>query len=232
MSRLLLDLGNTRLKWALHDGDDMLARGAVAWNESVADALSEAWSPLPRPAAVFGASVVDGAREQLVARSVATEYVREVNWLRTPAEACGMRNAYARLIVRLRRPGTLRGGSNNELAILASQPEALFIQIGDLCAKNGAYDDALRAYELAAARRPENFDYAAKIVRTLTAAGRRDAARLEPRRQRGRRGRLAEPERVRRDPGHQRMDPHREPDDRVMERGRGLPGGQLAGAGA
>jgi len=85
-------------------------------------------------------------------------------------------DAYARLIVRLRRPGSLRGGNNSELAILASQPEALFIQIGDLYAKNGAYDDALRAYELAAARRPENFDYAAKIVRTLTAASRRDAA--------------------------------------------------------
>jgi tetratricopeptide (TPR) repeat protein len=85
-------------------------------------------------------------------------------------------DAYARLIVRLRRPGALRGGNSSELAILASQPEALFIQIGELYAKNGAYDDALRAYELAAARRPENFDYAARIVRTLTAAGRRDAA--------------------------------------------------------
>jgi tetratricopeptide (TPR) repeat protein len=83
-------------------------------------------------------------------------------------------DAYARLLVRLRRPSAMR--ANSELSFLASQPEALFIQVGDLYAKGGAYDDALRAYELAAARRPENFDYAAKVVRALIGANRRDAA--------------------------------------------------------
>ncbi|BFI95067.1 MAG: type III pantothenate kinase [Rhodanobacter sp.] len=93
--KLLLDLGNTRLKWALRQGGDTLAGGAVAWSESVAEALAAAWSGLPQPAAVFGASVVDAAREQQVARSVAAHCLREVAWLRTPAEACGVRNAYA-----------------------------------------------------------------------------------------------------------------------------------------
>src|SRR5688500_14414672 len=83
-------------------------------------------------------------------------------------------DAYARLLVRLRRGGGMRGAG--ELAFLASQPEALFLLVGDLYAKGGAHDDALRAYELAAARRPESFDYAAKVVRALLAAGRRDAA--------------------------------------------------------
>src|SRR5688500_800014 len=83
-------------------------------------------------------------------------------------------DAYARLLVRLRRPGATR--AQGELAFLATQPEALFVQVGDLYARGGAYDDALRAYELASARRPEHFEYAAKIVRTLIAAGRRDAA--------------------------------------------------------
>lgn len=93
--KLLLDLGNTRLKWALRRDSDMLASGAVAWNENVPDTLSEAWSALPQPATVFGASVVDAARERIVTRSAATEFMREVIWLRTPAEACGVRNAYA-----------------------------------------------------------------------------------------------------------------------------------------
>ncbi len=83
-------------------------------------------------------------------------------------------DAYARLLVRLRRPSAMR--ANSELSFLASQPEALFIQVGDLYTKGGAYDDALRAYELAADRRPESFDYAAKIVRTLIAADRRENA--------------------------------------------------------
>jgi type III pantothenate kinase len=95
MRRLLLDLGNTRLKWALRDGDDWRASGAVAWNENVADALAEAWSSLPQPAAAFGASVVDAPREARVAASVAAAFGREPRWLRTPAEACGVRNAYA-----------------------------------------------------------------------------------------------------------------------------------------
>ena len=95
MTRLLLDLGNTRLKWALRDGDGWRANGAVAWNENVADALAEAWSSLPQPAAVFGASVVDAPREARVAASVAAAFGHEPRWLRTPAEACGVRNAYA-----------------------------------------------------------------------------------------------------------------------------------------
>jgi type III pantothenate kinase len=93
--RLLLDLGNTRLKWALQQGDGWLAQGSVAWDEPVADVLSDAWSVLPQPAAVFGASVVDAGREKQVATSVAVESWREVTWLRTPASACGVRNAYA-----------------------------------------------------------------------------------------------------------------------------------------
>lgn len=114
--KLLLDLGNTRLKWALRDGDDTLARGAVAWNENVPDALSAAWSSMPRPAAAFGASVVDAAREQLVARSVAAECMRDVAWLRTPAEACGVRNAYA-------EPQRL--GVDRFLAMIAARADGL-----------------------------------------------------------------------------------------------------------
>lgn len=83
-------------------------------------------------------------------------------------------DVYGRLLVRLRRPSAMRG--NSELSFLASQPEALFIQVGDLYARGGQYDEALRAYELAVERRPERFDYAARVVRTLIAANRRDAA--------------------------------------------------------
>ncbi|HEY8327663.1 MAG TPA: type III pantothenate kinase, partial [Rhodanobacter sp.] len=54
--RLLLDLGNTRLKWALQaQPDGWLARGAVDWQENLADALAAAWTGLPRPARVIAA---------------------------------------------------------------------------------------------------------------------------------------------------------------------------------
>jgi len=99
--KLLLDLGNTRLKWALQQGGGWLAQGSVAWDEAaqdkrtLADVLSADWSALPLPSAVFGASVVDAAREQLVAACVANAFSAELTWLRTPASACGVRNAYA-----------------------------------------------------------------------------------------------------------------------------------------
>jgi type III pantothenate kinase len=94
--RLLLDLGNTRLKWALQaQPDGWLARGAVDWQEGLAAALASAWAGLPRPEQVIAASVVDAAREAQVAAMAERLFARTPTWLRTPAHACGVRNAYA-----------------------------------------------------------------------------------------------------------------------------------------
>jgi type III pantothenate kinase len=94
--RLLLDLGNTRLKWALQaQPDGWLARGAVDWEEGLAAALASAWAGLPRPEQVIAASVVDAAREAQVAARAERLFARTPTWLRTPAHACGVRNAYA-----------------------------------------------------------------------------------------------------------------------------------------
>ncbi|MFC4763983.1 type III pantothenate kinase [Dyella koreensis] len=93
--RLLLDLGNTRLKWALQQGAVWRTRGAVGWDEDVGDALHHAWRDLPTPREVLGASVVDSAREAQVAAVAKALWSLDTYWLRTPAEACGVRNAYA-----------------------------------------------------------------------------------------------------------------------------------------
>ena len=94
--RLLLDLGNTRLKWALQaEPDGWLARGAVDWQEDLATTLTSAWTGLPRPEQVIAASVVDAAREARVAAIAERLFACTPTWLRTPAHACGVRNAYA-----------------------------------------------------------------------------------------------------------------------------------------
>jgi type III pantothenate kinase len=95
--RVLLDLGNTRLKWALQaQPDGWLARGAVDWQgEDLAAALASAWTGLPPPARVIAASVVDAAREAQVAAVAERLFACTPTWLRTPAHACGVRNAYA-----------------------------------------------------------------------------------------------------------------------------------------
>ena len=94
--RLLLDLGNTRMKWALQSQPGAwLAQGAVDWQADVTAALDLAWAGLPRPDVVVAGSVVDALREEQVAASVARVFAHTPNWLRTPASACGVRNAYA-----------------------------------------------------------------------------------------------------------------------------------------
>lgn len=93
--KLLLDLGNTRLKWAWQaEPDGWLARGAVDWREDIEAALASAWSALPRPTQAIAASVVDSPRESLVAAQIQHLLGLPVDWLRTPAQACGVRNAY------------------------------------------------------------------------------------------------------------------------------------------
>lgn len=108
--RLLLDLGNTRLKWALEDTGRWHAQGAAAWSGDLA-LLASTWQDLPVPAAAFGASVVDDAREQAVAEQVRARFGRGITWLRTPASACGVHNAYP-------EPGRL--GVDRFLAMVAA----------------------------------------------------------------------------------------------------------------
>lgn len=93
--RLLLDLGNTRLKWSARDDTGELAHGSVAWSDPVADALREAWRTLPPVKTVLGASVVDDAREALVAAQTMAVLSHEVHWVRSPAAACGVRSGYS-----------------------------------------------------------------------------------------------------------------------------------------
>jgi type III pantothenate kinase len=95
--RLLLDLGNSRLKWALQaQPSAWLARGAVNWREAdVSARLASAWASLPHPDNVFAASVVDSPREAEVTSVIERQFACAPHWLRTPASAAGVRNAYA-----------------------------------------------------------------------------------------------------------------------------------------
>ena len=84
-------------------------------------------------------------------------------------------DAYERLLSRLEGRLQLRG--NAELFFVLSRPEAIYIQVGELCARRGRYQDALRHFRAAADREPNNFDYQSHVVRGLIAAGDHPAAR-------------------------------------------------------
>lgn len=84
-------------------------------------------------------------------------------------------DAYASLVKRLDRPAfELR--SNPELLSLLSQPDVLYGQIGELYEKNKQFDEAVKAYELAAERASDNFDLQARLTRALASAGKGDEA--------------------------------------------------------
>ncbi len=82
---------------------------------------------------------------------------------------------YDKLIDRL-QAGGLSTRSSPELAYLASQPEGLFVQVGELMEKRGRRDDAIELYQLAVAHKPDDFGFQAHLVRALSGAGRRDEA--------------------------------------------------------
>ncbi|HEX7342515.1 MAG TPA: type III pantothenate kinase [Rhodanobacteraceae bacterium] len=94
--RLLLDLGNTRVKWGVVDATGgVVDMHAHAWPEVLNGALEQDWTHLPHPHDVWLASVVDDARRQSVARSVEASLGQSPRWVSTPAAGCGVRIAYA-----------------------------------------------------------------------------------------------------------------------------------------
>lgn len=94
--KLLLDLGNSRIKWALQlQPHGWLARGALDWQDAIAGQLESAWAALPAPESVIAASVVDEQRETLLTTISTRIFQQTPVWVRTPASACGVVSAYA-----------------------------------------------------------------------------------------------------------------------------------------
>lgn len=90
---LLLDIGNTRVKWARADGERLRDSGSIAHRED------PAWSarlPAERPAAVWVASVADSAAVESLAAHAGDRWALTPRVVHSTARACGVRNAYAR----------------------------------------------------------------------------------------------------------------------------------------
>ena len=93
---LLIDFGNTRLKWAL-TVDGQARPGGVFAHVGVPllVALRREWGELAGIHAVFVASVVSVAREAELEAFVRERFACSVHFVRSPAAALGIRNAYA-----------------------------------------------------------------------------------------------------------------------------------------
>ncbi len=93
--RLLVDFGNTRLKWAEWRDGSLRFAGVFAHAEASLEAgMAAAWRNLPTPRSVHIASVVDAARERELAELVHAVFSMPAEFVRSPARALGIVNAY------------------------------------------------------------------------------------------------------------------------------------------
>lgn len=91
MKLLVIDAGNSRIKWGLHEEGGWKERGAVATAE--ADRLSDAFSQLSLPERVIAANVAGVLTAERIADAVSRFGVR-VQWVEGREEQCGVRNTY------------------------------------------------------------------------------------------------------------------------------------------
>jgi type III pantothenate kinase len=109
---LLLDAGNSRIKWALADGGDW-ARQDVAGIGDWA-ALQQAFATLPQPHKILVSNVAGEQVAQHV-RAACAAWPCPVEFVTAQAEQCGVRNSYA-------QPAQL--GSDRWAALIAAWHQA------------------------------------------------------------------------------------------------------------
>ena len=96
MTFLAIDVGNTRLKWALYSapvpGAGLLEHGAV-FLETIDDLAERAWQQLPAPSSMLG-SIVAGEGIRRRAEAQLEIWDVEPRWVVPSASACGVTNGY------------------------------------------------------------------------------------------------------------------------------------------
>ncbi|MGZ5132904.1 MAG: type III pantothenate kinase [Caldimonas sp.] len=97
MTFLAIDVGNTRLKWALYSapkpGAGLIQHGAV-FLEAIDELAETAWRTLPAPSSMLGSIVAgEGIRRRTEAQLEIWDNI-EPRWVVSSASACGVTNGY------------------------------------------------------------------------------------------------------------------------------------------
>ncbi len=120
MSFLVIDIGNTRLKWGLYaqavPGAELLAHGAVVL-EDIDSLWQQTWCHLkPAPKAMLGCVVAGEAIKRRVEEQLHQGWGLAPHWVSASAQAAGVRNGYE-------HPQRL--GADRWAAIIGARHEAL-----------------------------------------------------------------------------------------------------------
>ena len=95
MQMLLVDLGNSRLKWAMHNGDALQASSVVTHRETELSALlANVWATLTRPQRVVIASVAEQDRMNQLAGWVQQQWSLNAEFIVSPDHGHGLINSY------------------------------------------------------------------------------------------------------------------------------------------
>jgi type III pantothenate kinase len=89
---LVIDSGNTAIKWGLHDGDRWVARGITLQSERMT--MTQAWIKLPVPSSIIVSNVA-GLSVVKDLESLLTLWPVQPKWITTQASQCGVRNCYS-----------------------------------------------------------------------------------------------------------------------------------------
>lgn len=91
--KLLIDIGNSRLKWAMYDGERLTLPCASAYHAGVMDEPA-IWDELPIPDAVYCASVATDETTRWVEQRVKQQWNLSLKLLRTTVKCAGVSNGY------------------------------------------------------------------------------------------------------------------------------------------
>src|SRR6187401_2526370 len=89
---LVIDIGNSRMKWALHDPRGWLVNGAIP-NQDIGTLALRDWQNLPRPVRAVGVNVAGEAARVRVEGQLG-RWRLPVEWLTATSEAGGVFNRY------------------------------------------------------------------------------------------------------------------------------------------
>jgi len=92
---LLIDIGNSRLKWASDDGNELHAGTPLDHAAALAPQLEAAWRGLPTPQRVLVSSVARQELDDELRTVLATRFAVEPEFLRSAATLAGVKSAYA-----------------------------------------------------------------------------------------------------------------------------------------
>lgn len=89
---LLLDVGNTRIKWASVRNGRWLQSGHVAMNKAAY--LAEQWQGLPRPSQIVGCYVAGETVVHHLEMLAKASFSLPISWLQVTSNCCGVTNGY------------------------------------------------------------------------------------------------------------------------------------------